>query len=526
MASAGLLFLMLISSSFLISTVSTSANQDQRQKNSSKKLEKVKYIVKNILLIIEKITRAVSPFMALLPAHGTLASGILNAIGMEASKINSQLNGDPLQAFMNEFNNLNIKLDQYHGEQKWDIWANTYYKPELKINTAWTMFNTMLRSVSEAKDVKEKERHEQEFVNTYSKFEHATKTLHSNLINDGPSLGPRFGDLLAKHVKCHEKNIIEYTVLIYKLLYKGNIMNNFYYKLRKVESQARVDEEANITYDTASIMFQTHKECIINSMEYIKNDVRTLIDKTQARSELAKNVRSFLVKEYDKYDWMVVAFITKKSNKPFDALNSHVLTGFTEVTKDGISVAVARQVKGTYTKADLVKQAIGRCIDNSVQCHEVAKKLEGCTETMEGIRVSKTYTAVHAYIKKAHDSTSKATDEDIEVSADPEDSSAQTPFIYKGKCKKHLVLKSKFVVMIKSDEEIMTENPCSKLNCGGEERGKCVKVEGIFLAMCECKMPYYGENCENDIDQYKRELDIQVNRKKPQVADKRRRPRQ
>lgn len=186
------------------------------------------------------------------------------------------------------------------------------------------------------------------------------------------------------------------------------------------------------------------------------------------------------------------------------------MTGFTEVKKEGISVAVARQVKGTHTKTASVKQTIGRCIKDSVKCHEVEKKLRECTETMEGKSVTRTYTAVHAYLRKAHDSynTKEETDEGYEVSAAPED---QTPHVYIGKCEKYLGLgKGKFVVLIKSDEEIMTEDPCSKLDCGGAGRGKCVKVKGMFLAMCECKMPYYGEHCEESLEDYKKHLEGKI----------------
>lgn len=506
MASAGLLFLMLMSFSFLIST-STSDDQKQLQETSSKTLDKVKYIA----TYIEKIGLALSPVMLLIPVHGAIISKVFSSAGLVASKINKNLNGEiSLQDLIYEFDNLNSKLEQYHIEQKWETWASgAYHKPEIKINIAWTKFNTMLHSVMEAKDDKEKERHEKEFLETYSKYEPATKTLHALLTAKGTTFINPLGNLLAEHVKCHEKDIREYTVFIYKLIYKANTMNEFYYNLKGIKSEARVDEEAKIAYDAASIMFQIHKKCIINSMDFIKKDVETLIDKTKTRTELAKEVWSFLVKEYDRYDWMVVAFKTKKSNRPIKSLNSHILTGFTEVTKEGISVAVARQMKGTHTKTTSVKQTIGRCIDESVKCHKVAKKLSECTETMEGTPVTQTYTAVHAYIREAHDSysTKEETDEEDEVSAAPEDQETQTPAVYIGKCKKYLgLMKGKFVVLIKSDEEIEATDPCSKLNCGGEERGKCVKVENMFLAMCECNSPYYGEHCEESLEDYKKYL--------------------
>ncbi|KAG1968283.1 hypothetical protein F2P79_003237 [Pimephales promelas] len=224
---------------------------------------------------------------------------------------------------------------------------------------------------------------------------------------------------------------------------------------------AKVDEEAKTAYDAASVMFQVHKKCIQNSMDYIQKDVLALIDNKKQRSDIAKEVYSFLVKKYD------------------------------------------RQVKGNHTKIDLVKQTIGRCIKDSVSCHEVAQKLSKCTEAMEGKSVTQTYTAVHAYIRKGH--ASYKTEEEDEIIAATKDQTP--PAVYIGKCKKYLGMKTNnFLVLIKSDEEIEKKDLCSKMNCGGKERGKCVKMKDVFLAMCECKMPYYGEDCEESLEDYKKNL--------------------
>ncbi|XP_042599424.1 uncharacterized protein LOC122140341 [Cyprinus carpio] len=427
-----------------------------------------------------------------------------------------------MDLLMGEFEHLNTKLDQYHAEQKWDSWASSaYHKPELDIDVAWKTYTTLLKSLREAKDDKKREDHKKEFEKAYEKFEPATKTLHSLLIDKGVSFKYPLGDLLAEHVNCHEKNIREYTVFIYKLIYKGNTMNEFYYKLKHTESDAKANEMANIAYDAASVMFQVHMQCIKNSMDYVKKDVKSIIDQKKARSELAKEVWSFLVKEYDRYDWMVVAFISKKSqHEKMKTLNSHVLTGFTPVEEGIVTVAVARQVKGTHDKAALVKQAIGRCIDEKVLCYKVAEKLAKCNELVEGKPVSQRYTAVHAYLRDAHDSqdAQKEQEEDYDVNTAPEDS--PDLYIYNGKCTKSPGVKGgKFVVLIKSDEEMMTEDPCSKLDCGEKEkRGSCVSMKDVFLAACECNNPYYGQNCEESLDDYKKDLKATI-----AVVDNRRR---
>lgn len=512
MVSAGLPLLLLISSTLLISIMSkpTSTDQNQLQEYSTEKLKKAKESIKanakKVLDNIEKISSVVVPFLEILSVSGlglNIPKLIFSVVGLGSSFIKK--NKD-LETFMNEFENLNYKLDQNHVEQKWDSWESaTYHKPEKNIEVAWTKFKTLSQSLTQAtngNDDTKLDSHKELFKKEYAKYEPATKTLHTLLTAKGVSFIKPLGDLLAEHVNCHEKNLREYTVLILKLFYKANIMNQFYYALTNTQSEARIDEESKITYEASLSMFKMHMQCINNSLDYIKKDVTALIDKTKKHSELAKEIWLFLVEVYDRYDWMVVAFVNKKSShETLKSLNRHVMSGFTVVTKNTISVAVARQVKGKHTKAALVNQAIGRCIDESVLCYNVAEKLQECTETMEGIPVSRTYTAVHAYRKHADDSQNLPD----EVYAAPEE--REDKYIYKGKCKKSPGVKGgKFVVLIKSDEEIMTKDPCSKVDCGGNNKGTCVRFNGNFLAGCECKLPYYGQNCEESLDDYKKAL--------------------
>ncbi|RXN20530.1 hypothetical protein ROHU_007062 [Labeo rohita] len=515
MASAGLLFLLLVSSALLISTTigPVSADPKQPQDMSPEEVNKVKdgftATSRFVLAKIDKITTAVCPFVELIPVCGKALSIVIRSVGLGVSLTNT--NKDML-TLLDELVNLNTKLDQYQVEQTWNIWAGgAYHKPEMKIDVAWSKYTTLLTSLRQAKNISEVERHKEDFKSSYERFEPATKTLHKLLIAKGTTFINPLGDLLAEHVNCHEKIIREYSQFIIKLMYKGSMMNHFYYRLKDIESAARIAEGAKISFEAVSAMFQVYMKCINSSIDYVKKDVTKLIDKSEKRSELAKKIWSSLVKDYDRYDWMVVAFRTKKSgHKIIETMNRHVLSGFTEVRKDSVSVAVARQVKGTHTKAVMVAQAIARCVDKSVLCYKVAKKLAECSETVENKPVSQTYTAVHAYLREAHDShnAQEVPDEDYEVSASPEDSSAQTPYIYRGECQRSPAVKGgKFVVLIKSDEEIMTEDPCSKLDCGGNDRGSCVPVEGMFLAVCQCNKEYYGQNCEESLDDYRKYLE-------------------
>lgn len=530
MASPGLL-LLLMSSFLFLSIVSVSASPDQNQveevtqKKLNKAKEGAKAFAKYFVNTIDQIRLATTPFLGLINPAVPLVSAIFTLATVAVSLINNSQKDNPiLDALQYEFQSLNSKLDKYHVEQKWDTWAaGAYHKPEKNIDVAWNTYEKLVPSLFRRKNYNERERIKQEIIKVCSKSQPATQTLLKYLTVEGPTLTNNLAKDLAAHVKCHEKDLREYTVFISKLIYKGSTLNLLYYKLKQIESKELVDGEADIAYNSASAMFQIHKNCILNSFTYIKPEVEELITNSKKRQPLATEVRSFLVQNYGRYDWMVVAFITQRSkHKIIETLNSHVLTGFTEIKKGKVSVGVARQVKGTHTKASRVKQAIISCFTKPVLCYKVAKKLRECGGSVDGIPVSQTYTAVHAFLRKAHDSHDAKEVED-EVSADPQDTSSSPPYIYTGKCEKSPGVKGgKFVVMIKSDEEMMTKDPCSKLKCGGDRRGKCVRVEDTFVAMCECKLPYYGQNCEQSLEDYKKSLQSSIEQVfKPAVVDKR-----
>lgn len=197
---------------------------------------------------------------------------------------------------------------------------------------------------------------------------------------------------------------------------------------------------------------------------------------------------------------MVVAFTTIHSKHDLQLLNRHAFSGFTEVERGSITVAVAKQVKGGHTKTAAVKHAIDKCMPQQVEiCLNVIEKLGECQENIFGKRLSQTFTAVHAYKKKSQTATSGVEAPNENDFAIPQ-SASLTPHLYTGKCGKSL---GKFMVLIKSDKELLRkEDLCSSVNCG--EKGKCVVVPETFITMCECQYPYYGERCDTSLESYRR----------------------
>ncbi len=483
MASPGLLFLLLVSSSLLLSTMSGKMNQQTGLTTQSKHKERVLKVVENV----DKIRFALTPFLSYIPVYGQLIKLIVDAVLVGVSLANKNSVLDTLKS---EFESLNKKLDDYHIEQKWDIWAaGAFHKPERNIRKAWADYQLLTRSIVKSNDDNEKKSLKEKMAESCKKCESAMKDLHQYLTAKGTTTIANLGEQLAVHVKCHENDIRGYTELINRLMSMANTVIKTCNRIKEINSKDISDYFDNMAYESASELFKIHIDCILKGDEYIQNDVQELISGTKDFQKLADDIRSFLVKTYYRYDWMVVAFEKKKSgHEHIKFHNRHTRSRFLEVTKDEITVAVARQVKGTHNKEIRLKvqRAIGNCFQKQVECHKVADQLSDCKELVPGIgKVSDTYSAVHAYkhIDKAHDSYNAE-----EAPSDP-----KVPYIYKGQCQK-VVGTGQFVVLIKSDVDIVTKDPCSTLKCD-PKRGTCISLKDPLVAMCQCIQPYYGPTC-------------------------------
>lgn len=509
MASADRLLLLLImttmmmSSSFALSRLSAAASSERRDEHALQKRGKLETAGE----YIEKIQSILDPVIDLIPVAGPTINHILKVTSII-------LKGNEPDAttilIKTEFDNLNFKIDQFHVATKWAIWASTCSQYEVNINRAYDDFQTLIRVCNDPKVKKEEKLNR---INLFKKDYKAgaltaVKDLHKKLTTQQMSPSG-FRKLLTDYVRCHEKEIRDFSLLINKLLYRGNTVRYFYSQMNGVPEAGELAQKA---FESISLMYQIHKDCIINADKYIKQDILGIIENSSNRKQLAKDVRMHLEKAYSRYDWIAVAFITRHSkhtSKFRKPANLHTVTSFFEVTKGEVSVAVARQLKGSHSKATAVRQAIEKCVPKSTACNQVEDKLRGCAEAVDRVKVGETITAVHAYIDKAHDSfnalDAKQAPEPLQEdeSVDP-DTASTVPYVYTGKCTKYFIFPlGHYRVLIKSDEEIQKVDPCSKKQCGGPGKGKCVVLEKTLVAVCECEAQRYGVHCEDSVDGYK-----------------------
>ncbi|MEQ2172024.1 hypothetical protein GOODEAATRI_016653, partial [Goodea atripinnis] len=520
MVSSGLVLLLLVLSSFLISSLSVPQLSNQQETRSlqkrGKKLETAKTATKYIL----KILIAAKPFIALIPGAG----GNLSALIEVASAIAGSSTDKQLQNYVKlEFDSLNLKIDEHQKQSEWNTWASGQYaKLEKDINLAWNKLQELVKNCAKPCAESLKKDGKDKTIKTYfKKAEKYVDELHYYIVGK-TVFSPKFEKLLKDHVRCHENSIKIYSTATARLMYKAITMTHFYNRFNNIATNE--DNLANKAHDISAAMFQIHKNCISDPDPYVELDVKDRIKESVKRKELAVNIRMYLDSTYNKYNWMVVAFLTDNSNHTSIFTkwrNRHILTGFTVAEIGKTSVAVAKQAKGNYKKTVQVKNAIKECYDKTVTCDKVKAKLDNCAKEVDGIKVKDMYSAIHAYIHKKHDSARA-----LEVVEAPTeeylDSQAQhnIPYIYTGECSLISILGKidvlnigHFRVLIKSDEEWMKVDPCKDVKCGGKQRGKCVPVKNALIGLCQCQKGYYGESCEENMEDYKKSFLVKKSQK-------------
>ncbi|KAM7371364.1 hypothetical protein PAMP_008616 [Pampus punctatissimus] len=488
MATSGLLFLLLSSSLFLSSLSSPSSSDQQENRALQKRVNKITVMggVGTGLIVA-------SPFIGLIPVVGPIVAAIVNLVGVGLT-LPSAFAKDKKTP---DLNKIYQALDMKYKADKWDTWASKYEDTELDINNFWKDFEALSKMTREEENEEIKKRIEH-FQKTYEKVVKKVKRLHGLVTASGPTL-TEFRKLLTEHFNCHEKDIKEFTNFIYILILKGTMMNHFYYSLNKMN---KADELAKDLYDAIVAIVQIRKDCLSSLDEYIKQDVEKLIDENKPKNDLAKDIRVSLEETYYRYDWMVVVFKTNNVQHRFLQVGKkHTFSGFTEVLKGEVTVTVNRQAKGTHSKATEVSKNIKNCVGDSdkVKCKSVPEKLEKCGNIKPGTIVD-AYTSKHQVSSKTN-----AHIDDVNISVYENFgnrlSPSENPYYYIGTCVRHVLKHGKFVVLTKSDEEINNVDPCKDKQC--QNGGKCVLLKNTLIPVCECKINYYGENCEQSLTELK-----------------------
>lgn len=73
---------------------------------------------------MDEIRQAATPLLTLIPVYGPVISAVTNLVQFGLIVVNINLQDDPTLKYVKfQFDDLNVKLDEYHKEQKWSSWA-------------------------------------------------------------------------------------------------------------------------------------------------------------------------------------------------------------------------------------------------------------------------------------------------------------------------------------------------------------------------------------------------------------------
>ncbi|XP_015260325.1 PREDICTED: uncharacterized protein LOC107104754 [Cyprinodon variegatus] len=518
MASSGLLLLLLVSSSFLVCSLSAPQPSDLQETHALQKRGQIAKTTKTAAEYLLMIATSAKPFIGLIPEAG----GYLTAIIDFANDVSGNSPESKLLNFLEkEFANLNLKIDENQKQLKWHIWASSNYgKLQGKITDGYNKLQELLKDCKKPCLKTLKDQGKEPVIQQYfGKAEKYVDSLHGLVIKSGSHLAD-YEKLLTDHVRCNEKSIKAFAAINAALMHEAITMTHFYYRFKNIKDANLEDRLAKKAREISEAMFKIQVNCMSDPDPYVKLNVEERIDDSQDRKVLAENIRKYLDTIYYRYDWIVVAFLKddeEHKNRFNKWRKKHFLTGFSETSKGKTSVAFAKQAKGNHKKTTEVTDVLKKCYNKVVSCDKVTRTLESCKEQVGNAKLKDTYSVIHAYFKKhSHKHESVLSLDAAEAPSADEfnpDVDQPIPYTYTGKCSFNIVGKldgptsGKFRVLIKSDEERMKVDPCKNVDCGEKEkRGKCVEVKSARIGLCECHEKYYGERCEESLEDYKKSL--------------------
>ncbi|KAJ0059886.1 hypothetical protein NL108_014571 [Boleophthalmus pectinirostris] len=432
------------------------------------------WLKKNSKELAELITNTLGS----VPAAGAVFSSLL--------KIPLKLipQEDKLKGIQSEMTALNTRLDIFYEELKWA--SNDFQKILNDIDHAWLKYKPMKNNANALKSI---------FCPFYSQYADSVSVLHKLLISKPETGEQSLADVLAKKLRCHEKDLEAKFLYLRKLVCRGNEMVKKCYELMGVD-KSLIPDPVKMLQQSNSALFKTQQSCVSNSKLYIKRDIIERINDEIVHKDIANNIYNFLKEKYDRYDWLVVAFTTHFSKGMGRILKRHVYSGFTAVQRGSVTVAVARQLTGSHKNIEYFKRDIGDHFRNiKIECRHVEDELLK-------MNITNAITAVHVY-KRAHNNHGRQEKEE-EEEEEEEDKLAMSVVIgadkaytVSGECKRRLGKPGFYTIMIKSDEEVDNKNPCVSFKC--ENGGKCEVVPRTNIPMCLCTDLFYGRRCENKI---------------------------
>ncbi|XP_059203332.1 SE-cephalotoxin-like isoform X1 [Centropristis striata] len=346
---------------------------------------------------VKNVMKSLSTIAGLVPGIGTLivptVNWILALIPQDDPVLNEVKKG--FDKVNRKLDSLSIQISNLATDVEWFNYASVYSQDEVCILNAWKKFIELQDNSPVLKSEEDKLRLAEIFVNYYENTgtEGSVANLFHYLTVSNTSLIGNLNDLLKKKFKCDIQKIGDYNIHFSTLMWRGMLLNQFYWKLIGFDLLDKETEHTDMIKKVYTAQISTIDYCLDNYEQYLKEDVEVIRKSIshENKKAVAEKLKRFLDKKYYWYNWVVMVHADKDSY--------HELYNMKKFRWDTITVAVDYIQKAEEINKTQVITEVEKCYKPEPFylsfCIVINKKTH-CSGQVNDVNVTEFFKAVHA----------------------------------------------------------------------------------------------------------------------------------
>lgn len=351
------------------------------------------------------VIKSLSNFASLAPGIGGVVSSVISMVLVFIPQDDPVLKAvkEGFAEVNRKMDSLSIQISDLATDVEWFSYISVYSQDELRILNAWRKFNEF-RESGELMRGEDKWRLAQIFTNYYENTgaETGMTNLYHYLTVTSTSLSGNINELLKRKFKCDTSQIGKYNLYLSSLLWKGMLVNQFYWKLLGLNTAAKEAEHTQMFKKVSEAQISAVQFCLTNYEQFMKNDVIETAKAHTANNKqaIAVQVKTVLDQKYNWYSWVVVVYDT-------DTDTTYAFHNMTKIPVDSVTVAVGYTLKEEQdTKAAAVVKELDSCnlepyyfyhnLLPETHCDQMAQNILNCNRKVDGVSVGQFLKVMHS----------------------------------------------------------------------------------------------------------------------------------
>ncbi|XP_035770020.1 SE-cephalotoxin-like [Neolamprologus brichardi] len=437
------------------------------------------------------VIKSLSNFASLAPGIGGVASSVISTVLVFIPQDDPVLKAvkEGFAEVNRKMDSLSIQISDLTRDVEWFGYISVYSQDELRILNAWRKFNEFRESGKLMRD-EDKQRLAQIFTNYYENTgaETGMTNFYHYLTVTSTSLSGNINELLKRKFKCDTSQIGKYNLYLSSLLWKGMLVNQFYWKLLGLNTAAKEAEHTQMFKKVSEAQISAVQFCLTNYEQFMKNDVIETAKAHSANNKqaIAVQVKTVLDRKYNWYSWVVVVYDT-------DTNTDYVFYNMTKIPVDSVTVAVGYTLKEDQdTKAAAVVKELDSCHPelnyfHMIDCDQLAQNILNCNREVDGVSVGQFFKVMHRIQFVSEDL--------VEVPAAMKSYRCSRSALYPSFSFPFLDLNDFSQICIHYSRSLAVCNPDTCLN-----GGQCKRLLDSNQHLCDCPDSYLGDRCEHKMN--------------------------